>query len=60
MKEVFGEFDKKDIQKVTNNSIQIHKDIMDKNLASPSTFFSFINTYKKLYNFKVNSRGSES
>lgn len=59
LKEILEGFSAKERDEVTSSFINIHKYGLENSGASPAHLFAFAHTYKKVFEKKVNSRGSQ-
>ncbi|KAL4440929.1 hypothetical protein ABPG74_009342 [Tetrahymena malaccensis] len=60
LKEMLENFPAKEKEDIASYFINIHKYGLDHSRASPSHLFALAHTYSKIYQKKVNSRGSQS
>lgn len=58
LKEMLENFPAKEKEDISNYFINIHKYGLDHSHASPAHLFALAHTYLKIYQKKVNSRGS--
>lgn len=58
LKQMIDGFQGKEKDDISNNFISIHKYGLDHSSASPAHLFALAHTYRKIYEKKVNSRGS--
>lgn len=59
LKDLIETFSPKEKEEISNYLINIHKYGLEHSHASPAHFFALAQTYHKIYDKKVNSRGSQ-